>query len=512
MRTKLLLSILAAMAVVVTACTAASQTAGGLDSTTSVPDDEPGFGFDDAVADLEASGFNGVLAVADGSDTRIQGIGTADGSADVPIDGRTVFDVGSITKQFTGAAILRLQMDGLLSVEDPLSSYFDDLPGDKADITLHQLLTHTAGFPDAIGDDYEKINRDEFVGLAASTPLNNPPGSTYEYSNVGYSLLAAVIEVATGDSYEVYLESALFAPAEMHDTGYVLPDWSDGAVAVGYVDDRALGKPNEQPWADDGPYWHLRGNGGVLSTAEDMLLWHEALLGDEVLDDDARAQLYEPYVAEDPGETSFYGYGWVIVPLSDDSTLITHNGGNGVFFADFLRFVDDGLTIFLATNRAEPQFESVGVELAATTFGLDSLGDVDGSQAGGSDCLSFDRGDFDDLEPIADPPDSPAAEVAARWFTLVDSPPAEGDDGAMRAFVEEFVDPELVPGMSTDDLVDSGIDLQAELAELDVEEIVALDDAVFVARFLDESGTEVFVSASFSSEDPPRLRCVDVNV
>ena len=102
----------------------------------------------------------------------------------------------------------------------------------------------------------------------------------------------------------------------MFDTGYLLPDWPATRIAVGYRSDDGsrFGRPDEQRWDVDGPYWHLRGNGGILSTADDMLRWHDALAGDDILDDEAKALYYAPHVEEGPGAGTHYGYGWAVFP------------------------------------------------------------------------------------------------------------------------------------------------------------------------------------------------------
>jgi CubicO group peptidase (beta-lactamase class C family) len=134
-----------------------------------------------------------------------------------------VFTVGSITKKFTGAAILKLQMMDKLNVKDPITKYFTNVPHDKKVITLHHLLTHAAGFPGAIGDDFQSISRDEFIKLAMATELHQKSGELYENSNVDYSLLGAIIEIVAGDSYEKFLHEQLFKPAGMTKTGYRMP-------------------------------------------------------------------------------------------------------------------------------------------------------------------------------------------------------------------------------------------------------------------------------------------------
>lgn len=315
---------------------------------------------------LETSGFSGVVAVRDGAETTIRAYGIADLENDVPIDAETVFDIASITKQFTAAAILRLEMDGLLSVDDTLGEHVPGLPDDKASITLHQLLTHTAGVVRDLGPDEQPVDRSGFLALFAATPMVNDPGDRFEYSNAGYSLLAVVIEFVTGEPYETYMRTALFEPAGMLDTGYVLPNWDDQKIAVGYAQpagDR-FGRPNEQPWDIDGPYWNLRGNGGLLSTAADMLRWDEALISDDVLDATAKTKFFTPHVPEGPDGNFPYGYGWLILPTPMGTPLITHDGSNGVFAADFLRFVEQDVAIFAATNSLRDEDGNVASDLA----------------------------------------------------------------------------------------------------------------------------------------------------
>lgn len=315
---------------------------------------------------LKASGFSGVVAVREGPDITSRAIGVADRENDVQVDAETVFDVGSLTKQFTAAAILRLEMDGRLSVNDTLGEHVPGLPDDKAALTLHQLLTHTAGLPVGLGADDEAIGRSDYIALVSETPLLSEPGERYAYSNVGYSLLAIVIERETGQLYEGYLRSALFEPAGMEDTGYVLPEWEGHNIAVGYdkeTGDR-FGRPDEQGWGEDGPYWHLLGNGGILSTAGDMLRWDQALTGDLVLDEAAKEKLFAAHVRMDPSGEAYYGYGWQIIPLPTGKPLIKHDGGNHIFYADFLRLVDEDVTVFMATNSSQDSDGDIVFEVA----------------------------------------------------------------------------------------------------------------------------------------------------
>lgn len=269
----------------------------------------------------------------------------------------TVYDIGSMTKQFTAAAIVKLQMLGRLDVRDRIGRYLDGVPADKAAITVQDLLTHTAGLVEGLGDDYDPMSRDDEVAGAFASELLWPPGSRYLYSNLGYSLLAAIVEVASGQDYEDFLAEQLFEPAGMTRTGYVLPDWDAADVAVEYDDrDRPQGRPFEHPWAADGPYWNLRGNGGLLSTARDLFRWYQALEADEVLDEQAKRELFRPRVREGPGAGSRYAYGWVVLG-TPYGRVQWHNGGNGWSYGEILRIPDEHAFVFWVTNhsRSRPQ-------------------------------------------------------------------------------------------------------------------------------------------------------------
>ncbi|MBK6635827.1 MAG: beta-lactamase family protein [Chitinophagaceae bacterium] len=316
--------------------------------------------------------FSGsVLVMKDGEEILKKGYGLADRENKIPYTPETISTVGSVTKQFTGTAILKLEMMGKLTVQDELEKYFPGAPADKKKITLHQLLTHTAGLKPAIGDDYEPLTRDAFMERAMATPLNTAPGERYDYSNVGYSILAAVVELTGGMGYEQFLHKYLFEPAGMKHTGYVIPDWKGQTLATGYRGKERWGRSNEKPWAADGPYWNLKGNGGILSNTADMYRWHEALLTDKILDTASKAKLYGRHVQEGPGAETFYGYGWAIFPTRRKTWLVTHNGGNGIYFCDVLRFLDEQLVIIYQTNAAQRGLGDLAFLLARMVFNPD---------------------------------------------------------------------------------------------------------------------------------------------
>jgi CubicO group peptidase (beta-lactamase class C family) len=156
----------------------------------------------------------------------------------------------------------------------------------------------------------------------------------------------------------------------MKDTGYKLPGWDPARVAIGYRNGKRWGKINEQPWAADGPYWALRANGGISSTLDDMLRWNVALSGNAILSPAAKKRFFGRHIKEGRGD-SHYGYGWSIGESAWGTTLIEHNGGNGAFYADFLRYPDDGLLVILSTNDSEVKGGRISHALARLAHGDD---------------------------------------------------------------------------------------------------------------------------------------------
>ncbi|WP_141578846.1 serine hydrolase [Actinomadura sp. WMMA1423] len=291
-----------------------------------------------------------VVAARGGELVHCKGFGLADRAAGTPATCDTVYDVMSITKQFTAAAIVKLEMMGRLRTTDRISTFLGPVPPDKRGITLHHLLTHTAGLPNGLGDDYDPVSRDEMLKEALKSKLLSRPGTEFHYSNTGFSVLAAVVEKVSGTSYERFLAKYLFAPAGMTRTGYVLPKFSWAQVAVEYDENGASqGRPFDHPWAADGPYWNLRGNGGMLSTGRDMFKWHRALLGGTILNAAAKAEMFQPH-ARIPGMRAAYGYGWGVL-RTKDGRVVWHNGGNDWSFASYSRILRDGTMVYWVTNQ-----------------------------------------------------------------------------------------------------------------------------------------------------------------
>ncbi|WDE10271.1 serine hydrolase domain-containing protein [Thalassomonas haliotis] len=310
----------------------------------------------------ENNHFNGAVLVAVGNDIVLKrGFGIADKENKRAFSANSVFDILSVTKQFTATAILKLEEKGLLSVNDTIGRFFKDIPNDKKAITLHQLLTHTSGLKSDFKEDYEVVSRDDLIQGAFRSKLQSTPGTHYEYSNVGYSLLGIIIEKVSGLSYEKFLNEKLFSPAGMSETGYKLPRWQAQDLVAGYDGNNRWGTPLEHEWAEDGPWWNLKANGGLLSTLTDLHKWHIALKGELILSDASKLKLFSPYVAENEAATSHYGYGWAVFKTRRNTKLVAHNGGNPYFFSDFRHYSDENILILFATNdRSKKNFKQYG--------------------------------------------------------------------------------------------------------------------------------------------------------
>jgi CubicO group peptidase (beta-lactamase class C family) len=333
----------------------------------------------DFLARTLPEGPGGTVIAARGEQiVHCEGFGMADREARIAATCDTVYDMGSVTKQFTAAAILKLEMLGKLRVTDPINNYVGPVPADKRGITLHHLLTHTAGLVEGLGDDYDVLSREDMLVEALASKPQSAPGEEFSYSNVGYSVLAAIVEKVSGLGYEQFLARHLFAPAGMTSTGYVLPRWERDQVAVEYdAEGRGHGRPYERPWAADGPYWNLRGNGGLLSTARDMCRWHHALTGNAVLSASARTKLFDPSIRV-PDSDESYAYGWAIVDAGDER-IAWHDGGNGWSIAGYARSLndspDDAVMTFWASNQPfrEPGWNLEDLEPGLTLGILDRV-------------------------------------------------------------------------------------------------------------------------------------------
>ena len=306
-------------------------------------------------------GFSGACLVGVGDEIALNagyGLAVREGRIENAAD--TVFSLGSVTKQFTAAAILKLEENGKLRTDDSIAR-FVRAPADKANITLHELLTHTAGLATYTGDDFEPAERDETLAKMLHEPLRFPPGSDFADSNAGYSLLAAVIEIASGEGYEEFLRRELLGAAGLDATGYRFPDWSERVVAHWYAGEVDNGTPLEKPY----PSWNLLGNGDMLSTTEDMFRWHRALKDDTVLSSESRRKHFTPWAGD-------YAYGWRVAN-GERGRVVEHGGASSYGSSCALkRFLDEDVVVVLFCNAAygaSPLAQAVEDRIVAAAFG-----------------------------------------------------------------------------------------------------------------------------------------------
>ena len=321
---------------------------------------EIGKNIDRYLSGMEALGFSGAIIVSEGEEVVLRkGYGLADRETRRPYTSNTIQTCGSITKQFTAAAILLLESRGKLSVNDTITKYFNQVPNDKKNITIHQLLTHSSGLPGAIGPDDEPIGKQGYLDRAMKAPLQFSPGSSYSYSNTGYSLLAMIIEKISGQSYEAFLREELLLPAGLTETGYILPNWNRDQMAIGYRKGERWGEVYKRGWIEDGPNWHLRGNGGIHTTVDDMFKWLKTVQGRGVLKEDVAKRWTTGYVTESNGYSN-YGYGWVVYEHNRWGRIITHSGSNRIFEANFVWVPEKDFFFYIQGNTSMFPAASVG--------------------------------------------------------------------------------------------------------------------------------------------------------
>jgi CubicO group peptidase (beta-lactamase class C family) len=291
---------------------------------------------------LAGFGYSGVLLVAkNGKIILREAYGSADKERDIPNTVDTVFDIASLSKQFTAAAVLRLEMEGKLKVGDPLSRHLSNVPADKAGITIHQLLSHTSGLPGG-GVGRAQIGRDQMVELILGQPLSDAPGARFRYSNAGYILLAAVVEVTSGERFQEYVKRKIFRPAGMTRTGFwgeVPPGANASHIARGHDDFNRGGNPLE--WS--GTSWRNLGQSGIMSSVGDLYRWHLALEGEAILSREAKAKMWTPVL-------DGYGYGWWVKKTGRRTTEISHGGDGDGFGSYFGWFRDDRVLIISLSN------------------------------------------------------------------------------------------------------------------------------------------------------------------
>ncbi len=316
-------------------------------------------------AQLQVNKFSGsVLVAREGKVLFANGYGMANLEHKIPNTTATKFRLGSITKQFTAAAILQLQEKKKLNVEDPVCKFVDKCPKAWAPITIHHLLTHSSGIPNFTSfPDYQKTMMlssppEKTLERFLEKPLDFTPGERFSYSNSGYVLLGLIIEKVAGQPYDKYLRENIFNPLGMHDTGY---DWSETVIparASGY--ERRPGSTFANATFLDMTIPHAAG--ALYSTVEDFVKWEQALWSEKVLTKASLDAMFKPF-------RGTYAYGWN-VRESAGRKVISHGGGIDGFNTQFMRYPDDKLIVVAFSNVQGTAVGRVAQDLAAIVLGL----------------------------------------------------------------------------------------------------------------------------------------------
>lgn len=314
-------------------------------------------------AAMRVNRFSGaVLLARDGQPIESRGYGMANIELGVPNSPGTVFRLGSVTKQFTGMAIVLLQERGKLSVNDSICKYLSDCPQAWQPITIKNLLTHTAGipnyteFPDFTKTAAAETTAAELTNRFRDKPLQFALGEKFAYSNSGYFLLGTIIERASGKPYADFLQENIFAPLGMKQTGYDNPVRIIKNRAAGYAR-TSDGFINAAPISMSTAY----AAGALYSTVGDLLLWDQALYTEKFVSRKSLDEAFTPF-------KSNYGYGWSIGKRFDRQ-VIAHGGGIFGFSAYIARYPADRVTVIVLSNVEGAPSGEIANSLAAIVFG-----------------------------------------------------------------------------------------------------------------------------------------------
>lgn len=302
---------------------------------------------------LVDSGFSGAVLVERHDTLLLEGgYGFANRERQIPFTPSTIAQIGSLTKQFTAVAIVDLAQRGKLHFDDSLASFVPDAPAQARAITIGQLLSHTSGLPKGCGDDFDRVSRTELLHRCLGQPLLAPPGEKFAYSNLGFSVLGAIVEQVTGTPLERYLGEHFLSPLRMTRTGYFVPGVSSDSFALGYLDGKSQGNILARILPLDSSFWSLKGNGGMQSTLEDMSRWYRALKAGPIITEAVRHTLFTLHARRDTLVS--YGYGWFLRTDSLGRTVqVSQSGSDGVFVALWYWRPLEGTFIYTVTNFGE---------------------------------------------------------------------------------------------------------------------------------------------------------------
>ena len=305
--------------------------------------------------------FNGTALVYEKGVVLLQkGYGLRDADKDLNNNAHTVYQLGSVTKQFTAAVVLKLVEQGKLKLSDPLSRFFPDYPkGDS--ITIHHLLAHTSGIYNYTDNgDFiqnhvsEAASRETMMGLFKDKALNFSPGGDWAYSNSGSLLLGYIIEKVTQQPYETVVRQLIFKPLGMTHSGF---DYAHLAVpnkATGYFSVQE----NKKGLLVDSTVSHAAG--AIFSTTDDLLKWHKALLSNQLLKRSSLEKAFTPYKNQ-------FGYGWVVDSFTGKKGVY-HNGSILGFTSNIYRVEADDVCIILLCNIGTPKIGDITEGLLSVLY------------------------------------------------------------------------------------------------------------------------------------------------
>jgi D-alanyl-D-alanine carboxypeptidase len=290
-----------------------------------------------------------IAVVKNGKIVKAEGYGLANVELNVPATKETVFEIGSVSKQITAAAIMLLVEEGKINTDEKISKYLPTAPEAWKNVTVRNLLTHTSGIKSYTGlsgfELTKRLKRDEFIKAIGVHPLEFEPGTRWIYSNSGYNLLGFIIESVTGKSYWDFVSTRIFKPLGMNQTAnrdpqFIVPNRADGYE---WRTEQIVGR--------DYDLTDVFSAGAIVSTVMDLAKWDAALRGDTFLKRESKDRIWTPVVFND-GKPYPYGFGWNVSEFRGHK-LFSHGGQTAGFAANISRYVDDNLTVIVLTNSGE---------------------------------------------------------------------------------------------------------------------------------------------------------------
>ncbi|MDB4962656.1 MAG: Beta-lactamase [Myxococcales bacterium] len=304
-----------------------------------------------------------VAVIRDGVAVHRAGYGIANLEHDVPVTPSTIFQSGSMGKQFTSALVMMLVEDGKLALDASIATYFPDAPAGFRAVTVRHLLTHTSGIPDYTTDAFDfraDYTEDQLRAFAFAQTLEFAPGTRWSYSNTGYALLGFLIRRVTGVFYGDLLRDRIFVPLKMTTARVISEADIIPHRAAGYQ--RVDGKLAHHEWVS--PSLNTTADGALYYSLDDVILWDRALRAGALLQPTSWKQMYTP-VALASGKTYGYGFGWFVDPVRGH-TVHRHSGAWQGFKTDIVRYPDDDLTVIVLCNLAEANPEALSNGIVQT--------------------------------------------------------------------------------------------------------------------------------------------------